>query len=1511
MATQDVNKLDLGMKCLRQPTKSIAIIFVHGILSDEGAWRHQNGNFWPDYVLQDPELDGIGVYIFNYKTGVFSGSYQLYDAATYLRETIDNDSEINNCKGFVFVCHSLGGIVTRQYIVSNQRWLSQEKKGIALLLIASPSRGSFLANLLGPIIKLFGNDQAGILMSRESNQVLNNLDDEFRNLREAKSITMIGKELTEDTFIFLRRILRSKVVSTNSASLYFGKSTKIPNTDHFSISKPHQPAQEWLQHRTLVTLIKEFKKILPEREIVILPPPPPPLPVIQISTNSVTFQIQNQQPIDTLHTQLPMPFPSGESIQVRPRLADLFEIISDPDDIKPALYQSDQHSGLQQYDLSYVNSRQGIPDTQAALDTAIRKGRGRILIRGQKGIGKTREVSELATVLCRKFWKVLIAKNGKDLQLGPIQDIPPELFDSKILVVVDNIHRRVLSTADQPIVPYIERLKHFLTDLERRLPDGFFFITTTRDELGFAKLMDLGPDKKEWNSLHVVSLPNLTDDGLKQILRQLSIREQVNIPEADIDKMIANSDRKPETIFINVVLARDSGRGLSEQWRPTEGESWKQKFQTAELTYPHLPVVFRYLKLFSFYGVPARISYLQNLFQSAGGQMEQTEFDALVADGLLRIRHGALTAFSDEQLNELAGKEFDAVDHEKNISAITQSIVGAGADSKDDLLTFSQTLIKLDRLSEAETIVNQVIEQDNGIARAYEIRGFIRYARTTFETAIEDLDRSLAIDDKNSTTFFLLGVIRLFQTRYKEAIEAFESGISTGNNSGDAHVQIGTAYYQMKEWLQAKIYFTKGIELGKDDASIFYTRAIASMQLQEIDDSEADFSICLDKGFDLEGTANQLRAMNEGRLLSNLLISPTENGITKGRAFVFAMRGNVRFMQKNYTGTESDLTQAIEGKADEHIKMFMSSMQGSSIPLLQGVNEQFSTAPELSFIRESFLLIRGQARMQLGKYKDALDDLSEVLKSDFNKAATYCLRAWCYYHNREYDLAEQDVALAIAQGLNTGEVHFLLGLCRYSLQKYPSSSQSFDLAVELEPENGDYWGWRGMAYSLSSRAAEAENYLTKAISIKEDLTFILQRGAVRFDAQNLGDAEKDFSRAIELGFISPKSFTFRGLCRLSLGDIDGANDDMIKAFEMGANDVQAYSLRAEINLEKKMYAEAEADLSQCIELGREDTWVYYHRGTSRRIQEKFDLAEEDFSAVLRLDASLADAYFDRGICRSELLKWGLAEEDLRMAIQLGIQSVVVHMILGDALKNQMRFSAAEKEYSAAIELDQNYELYGHRGSLRLLAGNFLGAEEDLDIMIATGPANERTYYLRGFIRYAQLKDDKALEDLNEALKRSPEDKEFLGLRVLVYCRMDDLDKAGNDVNFLLGLEKESANSLGSQGAVHFAKGEHEEALQHFRKASKEDYTWRIWEGLTLLMSGQYKESLDVYQSFNADQSPEEIIYPGDFLNGQNNLIFYVNKNQDKFSSLEAKSAIETIQSELRRKVDKMLETTVD
>ena len=1494
MATRDVNKLDVGMTCLRQPTKSIAIIFVHGILSDEGAWRHQSGNFWPDYVLQDAELEGMGVYIFNYKTGVFSGSYQLYDAATYLRETIDNDSEINNCKGFVFVCHSLGGIVTRQYIVSNQGWLSQEKKGIALLLIASPSRGSFLANLLGPIIKLFGNDQAGILMSRESNQVLNNLDDEFKNLREAKRITMIGKELTEDTFIFLRRILRSKVVSTNSASLYFGKSTKVPNTDHFSISKPHQPAEEWLQHRTLLTLVKEFKKILPEWEIVTLPPPPPPPPVIQ-----------SQQ-----HTQLPMPLPSGESIQVRPRLADVFEIITDPDDIKPALYQSDQHSGLQQYDLSYVNSRQGMPDTQAALDTAIRKGRGRILLRGQKGIGKTREVSELATDLCKKLWKVLIAKKGKDLQLGPIQDIPPELFDSKILIVIDNIHSRIFSTADQPVVPYIERLKHFLTDLERRLPEGFFFITTTRDEVAFATPMDLAPDNKEWNGLHVVSLPNLTDDGLKQILRQLSIREQVNIPEADIDKMIANSDRKPETIFINVVFARHSGRGLSEQWRPTEGESWEQKFLTAELTYPHLPIVFGYLKLFSFYGVPARISYLQNLFQSAGGQMEQTKFDALVADGLLRIRHGALTAFSDEQLNELAGNEFNAADHEKNISAITQSIVGAGADSKDDLLTFSQTLIKLDRLSEAETIVNQVIEQDNGIARAYEIRGFIRYARMTFETAIEDLNRSVAIDDRNSTTFFLLGVIRLFQARYKEAIEAFESASSKGNNSGDAHIQIGTAYYQMKEWAQAKIYFTKGIELGKDDASIFYTRAMASMQLQEIDDAEADFSICLEKGFDLEGTANQLRAMSEGNLL-NLPNSPTENGISKGRAFVFAMRGNIRFMQKNYTGAESDLTQAIEGKADERIKMFMNSMQGSSIPLLQGVNEQFSTAPELSFFRESLLLGRGQARMQLGKYQDALDDLSEVLKSDFNKAATYYLRAWCYYHNKEYDLAEQDVALAIAQGLNTGEVHFLLGLCRYSLQKYPSSSQSFDLAVELDPENGDYWGWRGMAYSLSSRAEEAENYLTKAISIKEDVTFILQRGAVRFDAQNFGDAVKDFSRAIELGFIRPKSFTFRGLCRLSLGDIDGANDDVIRAFEMGANDVHAYSLRAEINLQKKLYAEAETDLSQCIELGREDPWVYYHRGTSRRIQEKFDLAEEDFSAVLRLDASRADAYFDRGVCRSELLKWILGEEDLRMAIQLGIQSVDVHMLLGDALKNQMRFSAAEKEYSAAIELDQNYELYGVRGSLRLLAGNFSGAEEDLDVVLAKGPANERAFYSRGLIRYAQLKDDEALEDLNEALKLSPENKDFLGLRVLVYCRMDELDKAGNDVNFLLGLEKESANSLGSQGAVHFAKGEHDEALEQFRKASKEDNTWRIWEGLTLFMSGQYKESLDVYQSLNADQSLEEIIYPGDFLNGQNNLIFYVNKNQDKFSSHEAKSAIEAIQSELKRKVDKMLDITPD
>jgi hypothetical protein len=184
--------------------------------------------------------------------------------------------------GFIFVCHSMGGIVVRKYIVERQAELIEAGKEIDLFLVASPSLGSTYADWLSPLAQLFGHAQAGALRFVRNNNWLMDLDKEFMNLKEGGTLRIEGKELVEDKFIELKKIKLGivwgrQVVEPFSGARYFGEPYKVPKSDHFSIAKPDD--KNAIQHRLLSGFVSENAHS-PQPETRKPPPDPdrPPIP---------------------------------------------------------------------------------------------------------------------------------------------------------------------------------------------------------------------------------------------------------------------------------------------------------------------------------------------------------------------------------------------------------------------------------------------------------------------------------------------------------------------------------------------------------------------------------------------------------------------------------------------------------------------------------------------------------------------------------------------------------------------------------------------------------------------------------------------------------------------------------------------------------------------------------------------------------------------------------------------------------------------------------------------------------------------------------------------------------------------------------------------------------------------------------------------------------------------------------------------------------------------------------
>jgi pimeloyl-ACP methyl ester carboxylesterase len=244
---------------VRRAKNGLNVIFIHGINSSEECWRHKNGSYWFNLLKDESELADIGIYVFSYRTGLNTGSYSLSDIVDSLIEYFVLDDLISS-SGIIFVCHSMGGIVTRRFLVKEQSVLIQKGLNkIGLFLVASPSLGSEYANMLSLISSAMGHTQASALQFSQSNVWLNDLDKDFMNLKGNETLQIKGKELIEDLPLYGKGFIRKQIVEPFSGAKYFGNSFKVPGSDHSTIATPAD--KEAIQHRLLVQFVKEFPRL--------------------------------------------------------------------------------------------------------------------------------------------------------------------------------------------------------------------------------------------------------------------------------------------------------------------------------------------------------------------------------------------------------------------------------------------------------------------------------------------------------------------------------------------------------------------------------------------------------------------------------------------------------------------------------------------------------------------------------------------------------------------------------------------------------------------------------------------------------------------------------------------------------------------------------------------------------------------------------------------------------------------------------------------------------------------------------------------------------------------------------------------------------------------------------------------------------------------------------------------------------------------------------------------------
>lgn len=229
-------------------------VFIHGLLSSaDECWRNANGKFWPEIVATDPEFSSPSVYLAGFHTAINANRYDIAQCVGEIFRAIRRQSDGKPApiasKNLIFVCHSLGGVVTRRLLEEHQRIF--QSKNVAIVLVASPTLGSTYATRFRKVASAYGFKVVEQLLP--NSDALTDIDNRFRRLIATNEFeSLCGVEFVEHhgpiQYKWLPQ-LSAPVVDANSASRYFGPTTLIPGTDHFSIAKPD--GQDHESHRIL------------------------------------------------------------------------------------------------------------------------------------------------------------------------------------------------------------------------------------------------------------------------------------------------------------------------------------------------------------------------------------------------------------------------------------------------------------------------------------------------------------------------------------------------------------------------------------------------------------------------------------------------------------------------------------------------------------------------------------------------------------------------------------------------------------------------------------------------------------------------------------------------------------------------------------------------------------------------------------------------------------------------------------------------------------------------------------------------------------------------------------------------------------------------------------------------------------------------------------------------------------------------------------------------------------
>ncbi len=331
----------------------------------------------------------------------------------------------------------------------------------------------------------------------------------------------------------------------------------------------------------------------------------------------------------------------------------------------------------------------------------------------------------------------------------------------------------------------------------------------------------------------------------------------------------------------------------------------------------------------------------------------------------------------------------------------------------------------------------------------------------------------------------------------------------------------------------------------------------------------------------------------------------------------------------------------------------VSALAGVEAPKdLNKANRYFARAVELvsdvikkNPLQSELYAERSYMYVQLGRFRDALDDLNKAIKIRPIVANYYHLKAGAEWSLKMHKEAIADESHAITLEPNNFAFYHARKQFNTQLQRYQDVLKDATRCVEIDPRNPNCYEERAFCYSNLHDGPRAMADFKKAIELGGSATAYFSLGRLYVESEQRKEALKIFNKGLAKYPHDVPMLSERCNLHTRAGDLDLAFHDVNLAIGINPKNPDPYIWRADLFAEIGEYMKAVADLNTVLSLGTEAVaGTLDNRSRYYTYAQRYKDAADDQALAYRADPN------PKRLCTEAKLRYHAGEKETAIAL---------------------------------------------------------------------------------------------------------------------------------------------------------------------------------------------------------------------------------------------------------------------